>query len=112
SGDRCAACHGNSPASGGHEEHQIGFHSNAIYSGLKDVLPVTDTDSLPTGLVAGPNGRDQLRGHGGLLDSDRTANSTTMSCYACHNSTVTDKGNDLNPVCGACHDGGATAPAV
>ncbi len=120
SGDRCAKCHENSPVSSGHEEHQVGFHYNAIYSGLRDFMPVLNSDPLPSGLVTGPadNGDgdamddsyDPLRGHGGKL-ADGTITSTTMTCYVCHNSTVTGKGNDLNPVCGACHND-TDAPAM
>jgi len=111
-GDRCAQCHENSPISSGHEEHQVGFHYNAVYSGKKDFMPVLNSDPLPIGLVAGPadNGDadvmddsyDPLRGHGGKLAG--VATSTTMTCYVCHNGTVTAKGNDLNPLCATCHD--------
>ena len=83
----------------------MGFHSEHVYSGKKDFLPVTDTDPLPANLVTGPNGRDQLRGHGGLLDSDGTATSTIFTCYVCHNSTVNTKPNDQATLCKTCHDG-------
>ncbi|NJC88034.1 MAG: CxxxxCH/CxxCH domain-containing protein [Desulfuromonas sp.] len=101
-GDKCAKCHGNSPESGGHLEHQVGFHYNAIYSGLKDFLPVLNSDPVPAGLAGAVA---QLRGHGGTLLADGTPNSTTITCYVCHNDTVTGKANDQNPVCAGCHDG-------
>lgn len=104
-GDRCAGCHGNSPISAAHEEHQVGFHYRVLYSGGKDFLPINDSDPLPTYLVTGANGKDQLRAHGGLLDSDGTATSTTITCYVCHNDTVTSKRNDLNTLCATCHNG-------
>jgi predicted CxxxxCH...CXXCH cytochrome family protein len=96
-GDRCSGCHGNSPISAGHDEHQIGFHYDAVYSGFKDFLPVEDTDPKPIGLVNSAilDPYDTLRGHGGLLESDGSPNSTTMSCYVCHNDTVTQKANAL-----------------
>ncbi len=104
-GDPCAACHGNSPISGAHIKHQVGFHYNAIYSGAKDFLPITNSETIPAGLVTGVNGRNQLRGHGGLLDSDGTPTSTTITCYVCHCDTVTGKANDRNGLCGTCHNG-------
>ncbi len=108
-GDRCAGCHGNSPVSAGHEEHQIGFHYDAVYSGFKDFMPVLNSDPKPIGLVNGAilgpidDPYDTLRGHGGLLTNGEPT-STTMSCYVCHNDTVTARYNDLDPVCGACHN--------
>ena len=121
-GDKCAKCHKNSPESAGHEEHQMGFHSEHVYSGNKDFLPVTNADPLPAYLVLGPadNGdadpmddsRDPLRGHGGKL-ADGTITSTIFTCYVCHNSTVTERFNDQATRCVACHDGTNTiAPTM
>jgi predicted CxxxxCH...CXXCH cytochrome family protein len=113
SGDRCAGCHGNSPESAGHEEHQMGFHSEHVYSGKKDFLPVRNSDPLPANLVLGPadNGDadsmddsyDPIRGHGGVL-ADGTVTSTIFTCYVCHNATVNAKPNDQATLCKTCHD--------
>jgi predicted CxxxxCH...CXXCH cytochrome family protein len=121
-GDRCAGCHENSPESAGHEEHQMGFHSEHVYSGKTEFLPVLNSDPLPANLVLGPvdNGdadpmddsRDPLRGHGGKL-ADGTITSTIFTCYVCHNNTVTERYNDQATRCNPCHDGTNTiAPTM
>lgn len=113
-GDKCAGCHLNSPDTNAHQEHEVGFHYNAIYSGLSDFLPVSDTDAYNVNLDDGDgdytnndptaSGFDQLRGHGGNLLSDGTATSTTITCNVCHNSTVTSSANARNTTCATCHD--------
>lgn len=103
-GDRCAACHGNSPnttiagskshynnrflgytgVAGG---HQIGIHAMNIYS------------SPGKRAKAGTTGKSS---HG------NAATATTISCNICHYETVTTARNDDNMVCKSCHyDGNA-----
>ena len=89
--DRCAQCHGNSPDTGGHMEHVIGFHYDRIYSGMKDFLPVKDADPVPFGLTY--TDKDEIRGHGSKLADGTTSTSTVMNCNVCHASTVTAKYN-------------------
>ncbi|WP_158414031.1 CxxxxCH/CxxCH domain c-type cytochrome [Geoalkalibacter subterraneus] len=108
SGDRCAACHLNSPDTGAHHEHEVGFHYDAVYSGLAGFLPVLDTDPVPAGLTY--TVLSEVRGHGGRLDDGITSTSTVLSCQVCHNATVTVWYNDNNTTCAACHVGGAAPP--
>jgi len=88
--DKCSACHGNSPNSGGssgspaHGAHLVGIHYNNIFSGT--------TGKLAAG------------GATGAAHGDPTT-STTINCNVCHNSTVTVANNDGNTVCATCHDG-------
>lgn len=84
-GDRCASCHLNSPATSSHAAHQVGIHYDDIYTGT-------------TGLLA--DGGVTGAGHGDV----NTA--ITINCNLCHNGTVTSWANDQNAVCGSCHDGG------
>ena len=68
-GDKCAACHGNSPATGAHAAHVVGIHADDIYSGT--------TGKLATAGAVGTSA-----GHGD------PAQSTTLSCNICHNTTI------------------------
>jgi len=86
--DKCSACHGNSPNSGGntgsaaHGAHLVGIHYNNIYSGTTGKLAASGV----TGAAHGdPN------------------TSTTINCNACHNDTVASTANDKNTVCATCH---------
>ncbi|MBJ6725717.1 CxxxxCH/CxxCH domain c-type cytochrome [Geomesophilobacter sediminis] len=83
-GDRCAMCHGNAPATGAHAAHAVGIHYNQI----------TDASG------------NLILGHG-----DETQ-STTINCDLCHSVTVTNFNNDNNATCGSCHVAGnpATGP--
>jgi len=89
-GDKCASCHGNSPASGAHSAHVVGIHADTIYSGT--------TGNLPTAAAVGT-----AAGHGD------PAQSTTLSCNICHNTTISVAYNDKNPACASCHNGTAAA---
>lgn len=102
-GDPCANCHANSPTSNAHHEHEVGFHYDAVYSGLSGFMPVLDADTVPTGLTYVD--KDEIRGHGGRLVDDVTSTSTVMTCNVCHWSTVTNYFNDQNSTCATCHDG-------
>jgi predicted CxxxxCH...CXXCH cytochrome family protein len=128
----CDGCHGNIPTTAGHPQHvlEVGFHYNAIYSGLEDFLPVVDSDAatVDQGLddgdgnpevitLSNPAGYDQLRGHGGNLVSDGTPTSTVVSCNVCHFETITVNTNDLatyadadpdTRACAECHDDSVT----
>lgn len=110
----CDQCHGNFPTSDAHPQHtlEVGFHYDAISSGLKDFLPVVDADPVPTGLTGAI---DDLRGHGN--PALETAGATAIvSCDTCHNYTVTVNTNMLatyadasakTKACSECHNGGA-----
>lgn len=89
-GDRCAKCHGNSPTTGGHQAHVVGIHYDDLYSGV-------------TGLLAKSGAVGVSAGHGD------PAQSTTLNCNICHNTTVTAAKNDKNTFCSTvnCHDTGA-----
>ncbi len=103
SGDKCAGCHLNSPDTNAHHEHEVGFHYDAVYSGLEGFLPVTDADPVPAGLSY--TDKDEIRGHGGRLSDGITSTSTIISCQVCHNATVTVWYNDQNSTCSTCHNG-------
>ncbi len=102
-GDRCAGCHLNSPGTNAHHEHEVGFHYDAVYSGLTGFLPVVDSDY--PGIDPGLNQTfpDQLRGHGGNLNGSGASTSTTITCYVCHFSTVKNWYNANNTTCATCH---------
>lgn len=103
-GDRCAACHGNSPnstiaGSSSHYNnrflgytgvvggHQIGIHAMNIYSSP---------------------GKRATAGTTGSSSHGNAATATTISCNICHYETVTTARNDDNAVCKTCHyDGNA-----
>jgi len=91
-GDGCAACHGNSPNSGGntgspaHGAHVVGIHYKDVFSGVN-------------GKVAQGGAAGSGAAHGD------PATSTTINCNVCHNSTVTVATNDSNTVCVTCHTG-------
>lgn len=94
--DRCAYCHGNQPTTGAHAAHSVGIHTfNAgsasvlggnIFNGKSGKVPITNKANTAHG---NPN------------------NSTTLSCYICHNATVTSKANDKNDRCFVCHVNGS-----
>jgi predicted CxxxxCH...CXXCH cytochrome family protein len=100
--DRCAQCHGNQPTTGAHAAHSVGVHTfnevtlenggvgivldGNIFNGVSGKVPITNKPNTAHG---NPN------------------NSTTISCYICHNVTVTSKANDKNYKCSPCHVGGA-----
>ncbi len=106
-GDKCAGCHLNTPDTNAHHEHEVGFHFDAVYSGVADFLPVTDADPVPAGLTYGD--KDEIRGHGGRLADGITSTSTIITCNVCHNATVTVWYNDKNTTCAACHNGSDAA---
>jgi predicted CxxxxCH...CXXCH cytochrome family protein len=101
SGDKCAGCHLNSPGTGAHHEHEVGFHYDAVYSGLSGFLPVKDSDPYDAGLDA--TVFDQLRGHGGNIAGTGASTSTTLTCYVCHFNTVRNWYNARNTTCAQCH---------
>jgi len=92
-GDRCAACHGNSPNTGAHTAHQVGIHYEDIFNGVSKKLP------LGGGLAVNA-------AHG------RNSRSTTINCNICHSLTVTTFGNDQNPICSSCHKVGGSPAAL
>lgn len=85
-GDRCAMCHGNSPATGAHQAHVVGVHYKQIFDGTGALLP-----------AAGQPGT--AAGHG---DPNQ---STTINCDLCHSASVTNNANDNHPACTSCHTG-------
>ncbi len=85
-GDKCAACHGNSPTSGAHAAHVVGIHNDDIFNGR-----------FGTYSAGGAVGKSA--GHGD------PAQSTTMSCNLCHNATTSVAYNDKNTACASCHNG-------
>jgi predicted CxxxxCH...CXXCH cytochrome family protein len=89
-GDRCAGCHDNQPATGAHAAHAVGNHTDNIYNGK-------------SGKVATSNRANTAHGN--------PNNSTTIGCYICHNATVTSKANDNNTKCAVCHFSGNTVGA-
>jgi len=93
-GDRCAACHGNSPSTGAHTAHQVGIHYDDIFNGVSKKLPLAGGVAVNAA-------------HG------RNSRSTTINCNICHSLTVSTFGNDQNPTCSNCHKvGGSPAPLV
>jgi len=94
-GDRCAACHGNSPdsviaGSKAHSAHVVGIHYDDIFNGVSKKLPQSGTAAVNAA-------------HG------KNSRSTTINCNICHNATVTSSANDSNAWCSGCHNG-TTAP--
>ncbi len=101
-GDRCAACHGNSPnsvpatqpGSPAHTAHAVGIHYDDIFNGVSKKLP---------------------QGGGSTVNAahGRNNRSTTINCNICHSITVTTFANDQNSLCSSCHKvGGNPAPLV
>lgn len=84
SGDRCAMCHGNAPATGAHGKHGVGIHSGLISD--------SDGNLIPAGAAPGT-----VSGHGDPVQS------TTISCGTCHSATVTNSANDKGAACSSCH---------
>jgi predicted CxxxxCH...CXXCH cytochrome family protein len=93
-GDGCAACHGNSPNTGGntgspaHGAHVVGIHYKDVFSGTNG--KVAQSGAVGSGAAHGD-----------------PATSTTINCNVCHNSTVAVAYNDSNTVCVTCHTGAA-----
>ena len=85
-GDKCAACHGNSPTSGAHTTHVVGIHYDDVSNGVFGKYSAAAAVGKPAG-------------HGD------PAQSTTLSCNICHNSTISVAFNDKNAACTACHNG-------
>jgi len=90
-GDKCAACHGNSPnstivGSSAHAAHAVGIHYDDIFNGVSKKL-----------IISGGNTVNAAHG--------RNNRSTTISCNICHYATVTSSANDKNTLCSGCHDG-------
>lgn len=89
-GDRCAACHGNSPnstivGSAAHTAHVVGIHYDDIFNGVSKKLPFSGGSAVNAA-------------HG------RNNRSTTINCNICHAATMTTSANDGNTVCGGCHN--------
>jgi len=96
SGDRCAACHDNQPATGAHAAHAVGNHTN---------------NDVPHSVMIAGNVYNGKSGKVGISNRANTAhgnpnNSTTIGCYICHQATVTSKANDKNTKCAVCHYNG------
>jgi len=96
-GDRCAACHGNSPntviaGSAAHSAHVVGIHYDDIYNGVSRKLPQSGGN-----LVNAAHGRNNR--------------STTINCNICHAVTVESFFNDKGSACSGCHNG-STAPLM
>ncbi len=85
-GDKCAACHGNSPATGAHAAHVVGLHYANIFNGV-------------FGKYSAGGAVGKSAGHGD------PAQSTTLSCNICHNATISVGYNDKNTACLTCHNG-------
>jgi predicted CxxxxCH...CXXCH cytochrome family protein len=90
SGDRCAACHGNSPNVGiagspAHAAHVVGIHYDDIFNGTGGKIAVSTAATTPHG---------------------NAATSTTISCNICHYATITTSDNNANTVCKTCHTAG------
>ncbi len=98
-GDRCAACHGNSPNTGGklgsaaHVAHVKSIHNDDVYSGTAGLLPASGAVLVNAG-------------HGD------PAQATTINCNLCHYNTVTSRRNDQNTQCVTCHYSGNTVGAA
>ena len=82
-GDRCAMCHGNAPATGAHAKHAVSIHSTAVF----------DENNKPIPSAASP----AVSVHGD------PAQATTISCNLCHSLTVTSNANDNSSSCASCH---------
>jgi predicted CxxxxCH...CXXCH cytochrome family protein len=89
--DRCGMCHGNGPNGTSHDSHVASLHNDDIYRGYS-------SGKMPAAGAVGVRA-----GHGD------PAQSTTISCYLCHNGTTTVARNKYNSACSnaACH-GNAT----
>jgi predicted CxxxxCH...CXXCH cytochrome family protein len=74
-GDRCAKCHGNMPDTGAHEPHKVGIHFDNVYDFVN-------------------GGKVPQRGPGGNSSHGDPAQETIISCYICHNNTITVIQND------------------
>ncbi len=83
-GDRCAMCHANAPATGAHAKHGVSIHSGLV----SDI----DGNLIPAAAAPGT-----VAGHGD------TAQATTIGCGTCHSATVTNSANDKGAACSSCH---------
>jgi predicted CxxxxCH...CXXCH cytochrome family protein len=95
----CASCHGNTPNSGAHNEHEVGIHYAELY----------DDDGVALMTDAAAPGVDPSAAHGNSTTSD------PISCQVCHNDTVTADFNALQTMngdavgasgCSSCHTSG------
>lgn len=77
SGDRCAMCHGNAPATGAHGKHAVGIHVGQVSDGSGNLI----------------------LGHGDA------AHATVVNCDLCHSLTVGNSFNDKGSACAPCHTG-------
>lgn len=90
--DRCANCHGNSPADATHQAHVAGsIHQDDIFNGTSGKLGTGSTGSVSHGIAT---------------------QATTISCNICHANTVTSARNDQNTLCVTCHVSGNTVGAT
>jgi predicted CxxxxCH...CXXCH cytochrome family protein len=89
-GDKCAACHGNSPTTGAHAAHVVGNHYDDVFNGVYGKYSSAAAVGKPAG-------------HGD------PAQSTTLSCNICHNTTISVAYNDKNAACATCHNGTRSA---
>ncbi|GAB7027147.1 hypothetical protein JCM15764A_23950 [Geotalea toluenoxydans] len=86
--ERCAKCHGNSPADTTHQAHVSGgIHADNVFNGTSGLLPAGSTGSVSHG-IAGQQ--------------------TTINCNICHSGTVTSARNAANSACVSCHGGDAS----
>jgi predicted CxxxxCH...CXXCH cytochrome family protein len=97
-GDKCAACHGNSPNVGkagspAHTAHAVGIHYDDIFNGVSKKLPQGGGTAINAA-------------HG------KNSRSTTINCNMCHFSVVTAFANDLNGGCSGCHQASGNPAAL
>jgi predicted CxxxxCH...CXXCH cytochrome family protein len=101
-GDKCAGCHGNSPGvfgqisgSRAHTVHEVGIHYENIFNGVKGRLPKADANRA----INSAHGYNRA---------------TVISCNICHNLTIADGRNALNPTCAtnSCHGTGGVQTAA
>ncbi|WP_195892562.1 CxxxxCH/CxxCH domain c-type cytochrome [Geotalea daltonii] len=86
--ERCAKCHGNSPADATHQAHVSGgIHADNVFNGTSGLLSAGSTGSVSHG-IAGQQ--------------------TTINCNICHSGTVTSARNAANSACVSCHGGDAS----
>jgi predicted CxxxxCH...CXXCH cytochrome family protein len=93
-GDRCAACHDNQPATGAHAAHVVGTHTLNENPGM-----------LAGNIYNGKSGKVGISNRANTAHGNPN-NSTTIGCYICHQATVTSKANDKNTKCVVCHYSG------
>ncbi len=92
-GDKCAMCHANAPATGAHAAHGVSIHAGLVADANGVLIP----KAAAVGIVAG---------HGD------PAQSTTIGCTTCHSATVTNSVNDKGSLCVSCHGARNQGPVV